>query len=256
MAPRKDKKNHPGYDERGKRKKLTEEEKAQLGPDTFPAKIFWSGSDNPNRLSCLEGLRRSGSWDSPFPTPEDLAAAVDSYLAWCEERTVDATDKKTGEPKARPKARPYTFAGLAAFLGFKNTAGFFEQSKRGEKFKRVVDLTRTIFEAYLNEKLIDYSGMAGGVIFALKNTHGWTDQSQVNVVGSVNISGGLSMMPPAPKDMVEWQKWYKEIMGAKDQPEPIDVSPESCALPVLKETQDEALERRDSTADATTPASV
>lgn len=62
-------------------------------------------------------------------------------------------------------------------------------------------------------------GNAAGTIFDLKNNFGWRDQQNVELTGAqggpVQLAAGLAGMPPAPKDMEEWQRWYAEMNTQK-----------------------------------------
>lgn len=87
-------------------------------------------------------------------------------------------------------------------------------------------------EAQRNVQLIEKSGIPGGVIFDLKNNHGWRDESSVEVSGPGGgpIQIGLTSMPPKPKDMAEWREWYESTMKAKTE-EIIDAEFETLSLP-------------------------
>jgi hypothetical protein len=74
--------------------------------------------------------------------------------------------------------RPPTMAGLALALGFKSTKSMKAYEDRGEGFAMVVEVARTRIEEWKNELLLKSGSQASGVIFDLKNNHGWAEKSQ------------------------------------------------------------------------------
>jgi len=73
--------------------------------------------------------------------------------------------------------RPPTLAGLALALGFKSTKTLKAYEDKGEEYAHVVEVARTRIEEWKNELLLKSSAPAG-VIFDLKNNHGWAEKTQ------------------------------------------------------------------------------
>ena len=94
-----------------------------------------------------------------YESAEQLAANIDVYFDYCEN-----------------KSKPPTMAGLAIFLGFEDRASTLDQAKRGEDFSRAINFARTRIEAHREDLLLDKNTFTPGVIFSLKNNHGWKDK--------------------------------------------------------------------------------
>lgn len=75
--------------------------------------------------------------------------------------------------------KPFTIAGLCYFLGFEDKESFSNYVNYPE-FSRTVKSIRLKIEEQKNELLLCGNGSATGVIFDLKNNHGWKDKSEVD----------------------------------------------------------------------------
>jgi hypothetical protein len=71
--------------------------------------------------------------------------------------------------------KPPTVAGIAYYLGFEDKESFSYYANY-EGFSRTVKKTRLRIEAAKNEMLFNREHSTAGVIFDLKNNHGWADK--------------------------------------------------------------------------------
>lgn len=76
------------------------------------------------------------------------------------------------------KDKPPTVAGIAYFLGFEDRDSFSRYAQY-EGFSRTVKKARLRIEAAKNEMLFSRDYSTAGVIFDLKNNHGWADKVEV-----------------------------------------------------------------------------
>ena len=159
-----------------------------------------------------------------FSSAEDMQVQIDAYFTACDE--------------SKPK-RPYTVPGLALALGFSSRSSLFDYATRNaghEEFAATIKTAKLRIETQRVEALVSCRGNAGGLIFDLKNNFGWRDQQNVELTGAqggpVQIAAGLVGMPPAPKDMDEWQRWYAEMLKGRNEARAIgaqgDVPDEDC----------------------------
>lgn len=105
-----------------------------------------------------------------YDSAEEMAERIDAYFA---ER--EALDK------------PPTIAGLCYFLGFVDRHALQEYEGYSEDFSAAVKRARLRIENHRAEKLIDRDTFTPGLIFDLKNNHGWRDKSEQEV----NMTGAL-----------------------------------------------------------------
>lgn len=101
-----------------------------------------------------------------YDDPDAFAAKTDEYFA-----SVETSGKAP------------TIAGLCLFLGFVSRDSFGEYEKYGPAFSPTVKSARLRIEEDRNQRLMDRSGFTPGVIFDLKNNHGWTDRSALEHSG-------------------------------------------------------------------------
>lgn len=73
------------------------------------------------------------------------------------------------------KEKPPTIAGISYFLGFCDKQSFSRYAEF-EGFSITVKRARLRIEAFKNEMLMDRANATAGVIFDLKNNHGWSDK--------------------------------------------------------------------------------
>jgi hypothetical protein len=104
-----------------------------------------------------------------YDTPEELAERVDAYFE----------DRLTA-------GKPPTMAGLSYFLGFSDRSPFTEYEDR-EGFSHTVKSARLRIEQDRAERLIGKDTFTPGVIFDLKNNHGWKDKTETEHSGEVKI---------------------------------------------------------------------
>lgn len=95
-----------------------------------------------------------------------FADQVDAYFALC------AQDEK----------RP-TLSGLSYALGFEDRETFSNYAGYGEGFSRTVKRAKLLIADWLEQRLTDKNTFTPGIIFDLKNNHGWKDTSQQEVSG-------------------------------------------------------------------------
>jgi hypothetical protein len=96
-----------------------------------------------------------------FETPEDLQKAINVYFA---------TQEAAGNHP--------TVAGLSLSLGFKSRRTLMGYIDRDEDFAEVVETALTRMEDYKNQMLLKMEKGHHGVIFDLKNAHGWADRQE------------------------------------------------------------------------------
>lgn len=76
------------------------------------------------------------------------------------------------------KDKPPTVAGISYHLGFEDKESFSRYAQY-EGFSRTVKKARLRIEAAKNEMLFSRDYSTAGVIFDLKNNHGWADKVEV-----------------------------------------------------------------------------
>lgn len=99
-----------------------------------------------------------------FESPEEFAAKADEYFA-------SLADGKMP-----------TLAGICLFMGFADKESFSRYEGYGEEFSRTVKKARLIIEEDRNQRLSLPS--CTGVIFDLKNNHGWRDKTEQELTGA------------------------------------------------------------------------
>lgn len=107
-----------------------------------------------------------------FKTVEDLVDTIGNYLA---ELDTENTARKNKQAPLRP-----SFADLAAFCGIAKTT----LSTYDGELREVLDRFKTLCEAALERHLIDKRFSTAGIIFALKNNHGWQDTTRQEFTGA------------------------------------------------------------------------
>lgn len=102
-----------------------------------------------------------------FQSPKAFAAKADEYFATCENKP--------------------TLAGLCLFMGFCDKQSFSNYETYGPEFSLTVKKAQMRIELDRHERLIDKNRFTPGVIFDLKNNHGWKDQQDLNHTGTVSV---------------------------------------------------------------------
>jgi hypothetical protein len=105
-----------------------------------------------------------------WPSAKAFAAKIDAYFEG------QKTDGK-----------PPTIAGLCYFLGFSDKQALTTYEGYGEDFSLPVKKARLRIEQDRSERLLGKDTFTPGVIFDLKNNHGWKDTSQQEVTGDMRV---------------------------------------------------------------------
>lgn len=109
---------------------------------------------------AVDPPKNAGGRPRLYPDSEPFTAKVEEYF--------DAQVRLS---------KPPTMAGLCLFLGFDDRDSFSRYETYGDGFSRTVKRARLRIEADRNERLLDRADFTAGVIFDLKNNHGWKDRS-------------------------------------------------------------------------------
>lgn len=102
-----------------------------------------------------------------YSDPKQFAERVDAYF----------TEREVQEDK------PPTIAGLAYFLGFSDRHALAEYEGYGPEFSATVKRARLKIEDDRSSRLLGKDTFTPGVIFDLKNNHGWKDKSEQELSG-------------------------------------------------------------------------
>lgn len=100
-----------------------------------------------------------------YSEPDALAAKVDEYFA-----------QEDGPP---------TIAGLCYFLGFQDRHALAEYEGYEEPFSATVKRARLRIEQDRAKRLLGKDTFTPGLIFDLKNNHGWKDRTEADL----NVGG-------------------------------------------------------------------
>jgi hypothetical protein len=92
-----------------------------------------------------------------------------------------------------------TLSGISLAMGFSDRESFAKYAEYGDAFSRTVNKARLRIENHRHKALIDRSSFTPGIIFDLKNNHGWKDQQQLEHSGTVNVQFSTVYEQP-PKD--------------------------------------------------------
>lgn len=79
--------------------------------------------------------------------------------------------------------KPPTIAGLCYFLGFSDKQALTAYEGYGDDFSLPVKKARLRIEQDRSERLLGKDTFTPGVIFDLKNNHGWRDKSEQELSG-------------------------------------------------------------------------
>jgi len=102
-----------------------------------------------------------------YPEAETFTQAVDAYFA---EREADGK-------------RP-TLSGLSYALGFEDRESFSHYASYGSGYSRTVKRAKLKIAGWLEERLTDKDTFTPGIIFDLKNNHGWKDKTETELTGA------------------------------------------------------------------------
>lgn len=98
-----------------------------------------------------------------YDSPEEMDAKIKAYFA----------DEDTGTP---------TMAGLCLYLGFCDRHALLEYETY-EGFSATVKKARTRIEMDRAQRLVHKDTFTPGLIFDLKNNHGWKDKTEQEMTG-------------------------------------------------------------------------
>jgi hypothetical protein len=111
------------------------------------------------------GIGAAGGFKGKYTSAKALEHSVNLYF-----------DKKFAEEKA------LTMAGLALSLGFTSRNALLRYEEKGEDFADVIETARTRIEEWKNELLIEGGRNVNGIVFDLKNHHGYSDRIEQKTV--------------------------------------------------------------------------
>ncbi len=137
-----------------------------------------------------------------FDNVDELKEKIDEYFDFCNARTQQVYDKKSGTVLEIINPEPYTMAGLAYTIGIDRKT-LYNYSKKDDFFptiKRAREKVQTDVERRLME------GQATGAIFNLKNNFEYVDKTEVDQ----NISGELKTGESDPELAREFSNYLKE----------------------------------------------
>jgi hypothetical protein len=77
-----------------------------------------------------------------------------------------------------------TLSGLCVFMGFCDKQSFSTYEGYGPEFSLTVNKTRLRIENHRHQALIQKDTFTPGIIFDLKNNHGWKDKQELEVTGN------------------------------------------------------------------------
>jgi hypothetical protein len=161
----------------------------------------------------------SGSGESTLAVMEPKRAGRPPHFSTVGEME-DAIERYFNE--ADEKKWPYTIPDLAYALGFNSRQSLLNYQNK-PIFMDTIKRAKLRIEGQRARQLVQGQGIVAGQIFDLKNNFGWRDQQEPAEVKKEKVlvqnNIGLVGMPPQPRDINEWSKWYQELMGdgAKSQ---------------------------------------
>lgn len=121
--------------------------------------------------------KHPGGRPMKFKNRLELVAAIQEYFEYCDNRTTSMYVKELGDNVSIANPAPYTMSGLARYLGV-DRGTLLSYSKKDE-FYSTIRAAKAKIEEDVETRLLEGKA-ATGAIFALKNNHGWVDQTQVD----------------------------------------------------------------------------
>lgn len=109
-----------------------------------------------------------------FQSVEELQQQIDAYFDSC-------WDAEEGYYK-----RPYTVTGLALALDTSRKV-LLDYQNRNDEYSDAIKRAKNRVENYAEEALFT-SKQTAGIIFNLKNNHGWVDKTEQDVNANVNVN--------------------------------------------------------------------
>jgi hypothetical protein len=77
-----------------------------------------------------------------------------------------------------------TLSGLSYWLGFEDRETFSSYANEGPDFARTVKRAKLQIADWLEQRLTDKNTFTPGIIFDLKNNHGWKDKTEQELTGA------------------------------------------------------------------------
>ena len=134
-----------------------------------------------------------------YKTPQALAAAIEEYFTFQDNRLIQGYDQKTNQQFAYISPAPYTMSGLALTIGLSRKQ-LIEYSARNQ-YSNIIKDARKRVEQDNERRLLEGKNQVGA-IFALKNNFGWVDKTEVDNHNTgtltVNIDAIIGLNKPAP----------------------------------------------------------
>lgn len=118
-----------------------------------------------------------------YQDPEHFAAKVDAYFARMEKLN-----------------RAPSMSEIALDLGFCDRRSFTEYEDYEPEFSDTVKKARLRVEIDRQQRLINRDTFTAGVIFDLKNNHGWKDKTEQELSGQVVTEVRRTLVRPPPTD--------------------------------------------------------
>lgn len=119
-----------------------------------------------------------------FETKAELEQAINEYFDYCDNRVRHVYSKKRDDTFEMIDPAPYTMAGLAFYLHMDRTTLF--KYGKDDRFFNTIKAARDRVAMDVENRLME-GGNAAGAIFNLKNNFGYTDATQVEQSGAVEI---------------------------------------------------------------------
>lgn len=129
--------------------------------------------------------KHAGGRPLKYKTVEELEAAIAEYFTYCDNR-IKQVHSKEGESYGVSNPEPYTVAGLAYHLGFVDRHSFLDYAGR-DKFSATIKKARFKIEQDIERRMQDKDTFTPGLIFNAKNNFGYSDKSQVEQSGTVEV---------------------------------------------------------------------
>lgn len=114
-----------------------------------------------------------------FKTSEELAAAIEEYFAYCDNKTKEIHSEKLGDMIV-PDPEPYTMSGLAYALDMERTT-LIDYAHRDE-FLLTLKKARNRVEADVERRMNSKDTFTPGLIFNLKNNFTrWKEKTETDI---------------------------------------------------------------------------
>ena len=113
-----------------------------------------------------------------YKSPEEMEPVIEEYFELCDAAMGYHIDKRTGKEMTFQKAKPYTMAGLCYHLGFCSAEALSDYAAKGPEWHVLYKRVKLRILTQRNEQLIEKTGIPAGIIFDLKNNHGWKDKTE------------------------------------------------------------------------------